>query len=119
MKFFLDTNIPYSALEIFEGLNLEAVHSRDAGLSRADDKEIMEYAIKSDSILITKDLGFANIIMFPVKLHGGLKVLRLPSFFKASQFNDALRNFLSSIDIKDLMNAIAIVKLGRYRIRKF
>ena len=61
MKFFLDANIPYSALEVFKELNLESLHARDAGLSRADDKEIIDYAIKNNSVLVTKDLEFANI----------------------------------------------------------
>lgn len=119
MKFFLDTNIPYSALKVFEELNLEAVHARDVGLSRAADREIMNYAVKNKSILVTKDLGFANIILFPVESHYGVVVLRLPSFFKAYQFVNVLRDFLNSVDAKLLEKAIAIIKLGRYRIRKF
>ena len=119
MKFFLDVNIPYSALEVFEELNLESVHASDIGLNRADDIEIMDYVIKHDSILVTKDLEFANITMFPIESHHGVVVVRLPPFFKASQFVNGLRNFLSSINIKDLNKSIAIVKLGKYRIRKF
>lgn len=118
MKFFLDANIPYSALEIFEELNLESTHARDAGLSRADDMKIMDYAVKNDSILVTKDLEFANLISFPIESHHGVILMRLPSFFKASQFVNVLRDFLTSIDTKDLKKAIAIVKVGRYRIRK-
>ena len=119
MKFFLDVNIPYSALKIFEELNLESVHARDAGLGRASDKEIADYALKNDCILITKDLEFANINLFPSESHQGLIVVRLPSFFKASQFVNVLRDFLSSINTNDLNQAVVIVKLGKYRIRKF
>ena len=119
MKFFLDANIPYSTLEIFEELKLECEHARDAGLSRASDMEIMKYAIKNHSILVTKDLDFANIKIFPVQSHYGIVILRLPPFFKAQQFVNVLRNFLNSIDIKNLKRSIAIIKIGRYRIRKF
>lgn len=69
---------------MFKELNLESVHARDIGLSRADDIEIMDYAKKDNRILITKDLGFANIMIFPIESHHGIIVLRLPSFFKAS-----------------------------------
>ena len=119
MKFFLDTNIPYSALEIFKNLNLEYQHARDAGLSRAGDKEIMDCAIKNKSILVSKDLGFANITLFPPKSHQGLIILRFPNSFKAVQFNNALNDFLKSINLDRLNNSTAIVKLGSYRIRKF
>lgn len=118
MKFFLDANIPYSALKIFEELNLESVHAKDSGLSRADDIEIMDYAIKNNYILVTKDLEFANVMMFPIALHHGVVVVRLPYFFKAAQFVKVLSDFLGSIDPHDLKNAITIVKVGRYRIRR-
>ncbi len=119
MRFFLDTNIPYSALEIFEKLNLESNHAKDVNLSRASDKEIMDYAIKTNSILVTKDLGFANINLFPADSHHGLIILRFPNSFKAVQFNNSLKNFLDSINLEILQNSTAIVKLGSYRIRKF
>ena len=119
MKFFLDANIPYSAVEIFKKRNFKCVHARDVGLSRANDEDIMEYAKRIQSILVTKDLEFANIKVFPIKLHYGVLVARLPPFFKAPQFINALDDFLSSINLRDLKKSISIVKLGRYRIRRF
>lgn len=76
----------------------------------------MDYAVKSKSILITKDMGFANILMFPS--HYGVIVLRLPFYFKAYQFVNVLREFFNSVDLKLLKKSLVIVKLGRYRIRK-
>src|SRR3989338_8167732 len=119
MRFFLDTNIPYSALMVFEELKLESTHARDVGLSRASDRDIADYARKNGSMLLTKDLEFANTNLFPFGSHEGLIVMRLPTFFKASQFVNVLRDFLASININDLNKAVAIVKPGKYRIRKF
>ena len=119
MKFFLDANIPYTSLGAFKELNLESLHARDVGLSRADDKEIFDYSVKNNSVLVTKDLEFANPMLFSVDLYPGIVVMRLPSLFKASQFANALKDFLKSIDIENLKKSIAIVKVGRYRIRKF
>ena len=119
IKFFLDVNIPYAALEVFKEFHLEALHARDVGLSRSDDQEIMEYAIKNKCILITKDMEFANIKLFPPMRHHGMIIMRLPSFFKASQCNEVLKRFLSAVNKEDLEKFLAIVKVGRYRIRKF
>jgi len=33
-------------------------------------------------------------------------------------FLDVLREFLSSLDVKELENAVTIVELGRYRMRR-
>ncbi len=77
MKLFLDVNIPYSALVICEELGLKASHARDIGLQRAADKEIAEFAKKDGSILITKDLEFANTKLFPLNSHNGLIIMRV------------------------------------------
>ncbi len=118
MRFFLDANLPISTTYIFEGLNLEAIHARKVGLGKATDDQIIKYALKNNSILVTKDMDFTNITKFPIKEHNGIIVLRLPNYFTASQINNSLRDFLISTKNKDLTNAITIVKLGRYRIRK-
>lgn len=118
MKFFLDANIPYSALDLFKELGLKATHARDAGLGKATDKEIMLYAKKTKSILVTKDIEFANRMLFSQESHHGIIVLRIPNFFKAGQFGNVLKDFLNSVNLKDLENSTAIVKLGRYRIRQ-
>ena len=119
MKFFLDTNIPHSAIDIFKELDLDAAHARDVGLSRVDDSQIINYAKKHDSILITKDLELANVKIFPIDSHRGVIIFRLPSNFKSSQFINTLRDFLNSVNLKELNNSISIVRLGSYRIRKF
>lgn len=118
MKFFLDANIPYSALKVFEELDLEATHAGDVGLNRAPDKEIADYAAKNRSVLVTKDLEFANRTLFPPETHYGLIILRLPPNFKAAQFASALNEFLKSVEINTLEKSVVIVKLGSYRIRK-
>lgn len=119
MKFFLDANIPYSTLNIFKKINLEVIHARDIGLGNADDKKILGYTIKSKSILVTKDLEFGYLLNSQPKLECGIVILRLPSSFNASQFAKVLMEFLTSVNIQDLEKSLTIVKLGRYRIRKF
>lgn len=117
MKFFLDANIPYSALTALKELNLEAIHAKDAGLSQAGDQDVLRYAAGNKCVLVTKDLDFGNLKRFDTKPHG-LVILRLPHFFKASQFVNALRDFLKSENAQNLEGAITIVKLGGYRTRK-
>jgi hypothetical protein len=47
-----------------------------------------------------------------------LIVLRLPFYFIADQINNILEEFLSSVNLNELENAVTIVELGRYRIRR-
>ncbi len=114
----MDSNIYYSTLDIFKELNLEALHARDVGLSRATDKEIIDYAIMNKLVLITKDLEFANRKVFSLEDSQGIILLRLPFFFKVEQVKKVLKDFLTSIKLKDIEKSLIIIKLGRYRIRK-
>jgi len=110
--------MPYSIIDLFRELNLEALHARDIGLARAKDEEIMNYAIKNKYLLITKDLEFGNRKRFPINHSQGIIILRLPFFFKAFQVKKALKDFLTSINISELEKSITIIKSGHYRIRK-
>jgi predicted nuclease of predicted toxin-antitoxin system len=117
MRFLLDANLPYSSKEVFKKFG-QANHARDVGLARATDREVIEHASEHKAILVTKDLEFANVLLYPLNSHSGVIVLRLPFYFTAKQINNVLREFLSSLDVKELENAVIIVELGRYRMRR-
>ena len=79
----------------------------------------MDYVIKNKCILITKDLEFGNTAIFPTIHQEGLIILRLPFLFKSFKVAEVLKEFLNSINIKELEKTLTIVKLGRYRMRAF
>jgi len=118
MRFFLDANMPYSSKDVFSPFG-QVNHAGDVGLASAADREIIKYAVERKAILVTKDLEFASILLYPWDSHLGVIVLRLPFYFTAKQINKVLRGFLSSLDVKELENAVTIVELGRYRMRRY
>ena len=118
MKFLIDANIPYSSLKMFEEMGLDAVHVRDAGLMRASDIEIFNYAIKNKFVILTKDIEFGDFNLFPLNLSCGVIIVRFPFYFTAYQFSENLKEILMSINLRELENSITIIKLGRIRIRK-
>lgn len=77
MKFLLDANIPYSAKESFPKQH-EIFHLRDLHLQHSSDEEIIVWAQKHKSALITRDFDFANILNFPPAKHSGIIVLKIP-----------------------------------------
>jgi len=78
----------------------------------------MKYAKQNNFILVTRDLEFANILRYPKSSHVGIVVLRLPSDFTSDRINSVLNDFAESVDVEELVNNVAIVELGKYRIRK-
>ena len=117
MKLFLDENIPRSAVKELKSIGFEVEHASDIGLAGAVDKDIAKYAKKQNAILITKDIEFGSLILYSKETHYGLVILRLPHYFKADDIIRILKDFLRSIEPSLLIGKIAILELGKYRIR--
>lgn len=81
------------------------------------DDEILEYANKNHYIIVTRDLGFAE--MFIKNKGFGLLLIRLPYYFTVDKINRIFDKFLKEIDVKRFINSITVIELGRYRVRKF
>lgn len=117
MKFLLDANMPYSAKSVFRGHD-RAIHVRDIGLTDASDDEILEYARREETMIVSRDLDFANIMLHPINTHAGAVVLRVPSSFTAEQIKKVLQRFLLVVDIASLPRSLTIVEPERFRIRR-
>lgn len=123
MKFLVDADLPKSTTENIKQLSFYAEDVRNIGLGNKDDSTIIDYAKQKDFIIITRDLDFGNINLYPIKSHKGVIVLRLPNFFITKQINNVLITFLKlikekSVKEEQIRNSIVIVELGRYRIRR-
>lgn len=88
---------------------------RDLGMRYAKDQEIIDFALKTGRVVITRDLDYGEILRYPQ--HPGAIILRLPTGFVAREVNEVLLDFLSSAINDVIQNAIIIVELGRYRRR--
>ncbi len=116
MKFLIDADLPYSLKEIFIGRNYEASHVRDVGLFSATDEEIFDYASKNNFIIVTRDLGFADIVL--ERKTASLVIARLPNHFTREKIKKTFDDFLKAVDAKDFSNSIIVVEVERYRTRK-
>lgn len=118
MRFLLDENMPLSVISLLESMSHAVEHVRMTSLRGSFDKEIAEYAKKQNAVLITKDIEFGNILLYPDETHYGLLVLRLPYFFTAKQIVKTLKEFLELVDVKKLVGKRTVLELGRYRMRE-
>ena len=118
MRFLIDADLPKSTKGVVRQLGFYLEDVRNIGLGNKSDADIIKYAKLNDFIIITRDLDFGNIPLYPIKLHKGVIILRLPYLFISKQINNAVSNFLKSITKEKIKNSIVIVELGRYRIRR-
>jgi predicted nuclease of predicted toxin-antitoxin system len=114
-KFLLDADMPRSSAEAIRSQGFDVEDVRDLGMRYAKDQEIMDFALETGRVVITRDLDYGEILRYPQ--HPGAIILRLPTGFVAKEVNEALMDFLSSAKNEILQNAIIIVELGRYRRR--
>jgi len=116
LKFLLDADMPKSTAKLLRSLGYDVEDVRNLGLGNAKDKEIIEYALKNDRIIITRNIGFGSTLRYPK--HPGAIIVRLPYNFSSKQINERLKSFLESIDRNRIRNSIIIVELTRYRRKK-
>jgi len=88
---------------------------RDIGMRAAKDREIIEYALKNNRIIITRDTDFGEVLRYPE--HPGAIILRLPYAPTSKDINERLEEFFKAVRTEELTGAIIIVELSRYRKR--
>lgn len=79
LRFLIDEDLPHALTTVFTSAGYEAVHIRDVGLRGAPDEQIAAYAQEHRFCLVSADLGFADIRLYPPAQYEGIVVLRVPT----------------------------------------
>jgi len=75
----VDEDMHRSVAEPLKQLGHQVLDVRDHGLRGAADREIFAFAQQRKAVLLTADLGFANLLAFPMGSHHGIIVARFPN----------------------------------------
>jgi predicted nuclease of predicted toxin-antitoxin system len=76
MKVKLDENLGDAALRILTEAGHEVATVAQQGLQGAGDADVIVACQKERLCLVTLDLGFSDILLFPPRLYSGIAVLR-------------------------------------------
>ena len=118
MEFLLDECMPRSSRETLRILKYNFVDAKQAGLSGKDDLSVINFAIKTNRILITLDRDFANILQYKPGTNPGVIILR-PSYpATTTDICKLLYRALKNIRKLELKRCLIIVSPTKIRIRK-
>ncbi|MBI5478057.1 MAG: DUF5615 family PIN-like protein [Deltaproteobacteria bacterium] len=117
-RFLVDEDLPRSLAPALRADGLDVADVRDEGLRGASDQDVFRHATASGRVLLSADLGFANILRFPLGTHPGMVVARLPHELPVTQLAAAIRDALARLADEELEGNLAIVEPGRIRLRR-
>ena len=116
-RFKLDENLPADALALLRTAGHDALSVLDQSLGGRPDLEIMDACRGEGRILITFDLDFADIRLYPPDSHNGVWILRGAS--QSIQNTLALlRGALTLLHTESTNRRLWIVEPERVRIRE-
>lgn len=117
MQFKLDENLRPEVGESLQRLGHDVSTVYDQGLRGRADEEIAEACRSEGRILISLDLDFSNIQMFPPENYPGLIVLRLRSQGRTA-VEKVFQRVLSHLDQEPVAGRLWIVDEHRIRIHR-
>lgn len=117
MKFKIDENLPAEYAAELQAAGYDAQTVGVEALTGSEDTVLLEHCKQEGRILITLDLGFSNIQLYPPHSHPGIVVLRPPSQDKSTLLS-LLQRLLWAFADKSLAGQLWVVEADRIRYRE-
>jgi predicted nuclease of predicted toxin-antitoxin system len=118
LKFLIDEDIPRSTAKVLRDRGYEVLDVRDCGLRGDSDEEVFKFAQKEKAVILSGDLGFGNLLHFPVGRHSGIVVAHFPNEISSSELNNQLVKSFDTLTEKDFNRNLIILEPGKIRIRR-
>ena len=118
MQLLVDEDLPRSLVREFRQAGIVAQHVLDLGARGRSDNEILALAVSKDLILVTGDVGFANILRYPLDSHSGIVIARFPNELPTEITNGAIVRALLELTSEEMRGSLVIIEPGRVRLRR-
>ena len=118
IKFVIDEDMPRSTAKVLKEKGYEVLDVRDCGLKGKSDDEVFKFAQNQKAVILTGDLGFGNILHFPVGSHSGIVVAHYDNEISTSELNNQIMNAFDTLTEEDFKGNLIILEPGKIRIRR-
>ena len=117
MQLFADESTPYNLIQHFINSGIEVITVKEKGFSGAEDEKVLKFAVDNKLILLTADLDFGNILLYPPAKHLGVIVIRY-SPKVTIQLLKVIDDFVGSYKNEELEKSLVIIDKNKYRVRR-
>ncbi len=117
MKFLLDMGLANSTAIFLRGRGYDAIHLREEGLQRLEDKQIIAKALQENRIVLTHDLDFGRIVALSHQQYPTVITFRLDDM-QPSQVNHYLTELLTQFAQELKIGALVSVNEQVIRVRQ-
>jgi predicted nuclease of predicted toxin-antitoxin system len=118
LKFVIDEDMPRSTVKVLKAKGYEVLDVRDCGLRGKSDDEVFEFAQKEKAVILTGDIGFGNILHFPVGSHSGIVIAHFPNEISTFELNNQILKAFADLKEENFKENLIILEPGKIRIRK-
>ena len=118
MKAVIDEDLPRSLSDTLTSLGFVAFDIRDTQFRGKTDDLIFLFAQRNKAVLFSGDLGFSNILTFPLETHYGIVILRFPNEMPIEKINNETKRLLKKLKTSDYKGNLIILSPGKIRLRK-
>ena len=115
-RVLVDEDLPRSLARFLRSRDIDATDVRDVGLRGAADDEVFRRSQSENRTIISGDLGFSNVLHYPLGSHHGVVVVRYPNEVSPGAVNEAIAVALADVTETDIVGALLIVEPGRVRM---
>ncbi len=109
MRILVDENLPRSLVSAFVHAGHDVEHASDVGLQGRSDPEVFAHAVATRRVLFTGDVGFGNVVTYPLGGHAGIVLSRVPTSIPVARHVDILVRALASLESDDLSRGVLVV----------
>ena len=112
----IDEDLSRSLASFLRARGIDAVDVREIGFRGASDDAVFSRGQQERRIIVSGDLGFANVLRYPLGSHHGVIVVRYPNEVSAHLVNEAVAAALANVTETEITGALLIVEPGRVRM---
>lgn len=116
MKFLLDQDVYAITAHFLGSLGHDVALAAELGLSRADDKVLLDKAHELERIFVTRDRDYGNLVFVQGAGAGVIYLRMLPSTI--GEVHAELKKALSEYPAGELAKAFVVVETKGHRIRR-